>query len=607
MKISRLRDKLLISVVAISILVALASMIAVSLVVRQQHLDQSHALLRKAHDVINLTLAERKEAQLSASRRLATQDNFGSTIWYLGQYAQSDVKRETLLNTYQQLVSDTYNLGRSIQASKIYVYDPAGQLVAFSLHNQASEIVGYVERMRVPVLQIAVLKDGEEFGGQVMRKENSIENLKLKYAGALPKQESVHYAVIDGFLAIESRVPISGLTFNSTTGKQEIRQLGLIVVVQSLDQSFVDQLSRLTDIKFNVFTAHGFSAGNIPAYRRPDWSDVQMGADGKPPVIAFNEIVTAGAGFYQSLIPLYSGPVQVGTIVALNSKDVVQKNTWQMVRILVLIAVGCLVFIFPFAWVFSTSISRPLTTLNSIFRVVVDGKNVEAFDAELDQLKKGKQRHDELGDLTQSFIAMADSVKQKIEQISDLNASLEGKIEESTAQLRTANIEMVRLAKTDELTGLYNRRAFFEIAALAHAQAQRSGSDLSFIMLDIDFFKAVNDRYGHPVGDEVLRRVGRCLTTTARVSDTPARYGGEEFAVLAADTDVAAGLVLAERIREALHEIQLALNGETITPTVSIGVACLRNGESLEELCVRADAALYQAKENGRDRVMAAS
>jgi diguanylate cyclase (GGDEF)-like protein len=319
--------------------------------------------------------------------------------------------------------------------------------------------------------------------------------------------------------------------------------------------------------------------------------------------MALNEIVIDGEGFYQNLIPILGQQQIAGTIVALHSKQIVQNSTWQMIRILALIAFGSLVLIFPFTWYFANSISHPLTTLSRVFRGVANGRQVDAMSDELNQLAREKTRNDELGDLTQSFIMMVAAVKQKIAQINEMNASLEQRVEQSTAQLRTANLELRRLANIDGLTSLSNRRAFFEIASLATAQSKRSQRELTLIMLDVDNFKSINDHYGHPVGDEVLRQIGSCLATTARESDTPARYGGEEFVVLAPDTDLAEGVVLAERIRLALTTIVVHVDGKTITPTASMGVASLRHDETFEQLCARADAAMYGAKNAGRNRV----
>ena len=112
----------------------------------------------------------------------------------------------------------------------------------------------------------------------------------------------MHYAVKNGLLVIESYVPIMGEAFNASSGKERMTQLGLVVMEHPLDQSFVDQLSRVTDTRINVFIPQGFSVGTLPAYRNPDWSNAKPGA--AAPGKLFNEIVIDGKGYYQSLMPL---------------------------------------------------------------------------------------------------------------------------------------------------------------------------------------------------------------------------------------------------------------------------------------------------------------
>ncbi|WP_457094489.1 sensor domain-containing diguanylate cyclase [Microvirga sp. P5_D2] len=169
------------------------------------------------------------------------------------------------------------------------------------------------------------------------------------------------------------------------------------------------------------------------------------------------------------------------------------------------------------------------------------------------------------------------------------------------------NQELERLAETDALTGLANRRAFDATLLRAWRRLQRTGRPLSLLMLDLDYFKVLNDRCGHQVGDEVLQRFARVLSELpCRPDDLTARYGGEEFAVLLPDTDRAGALHVAELARAALVSAEIphpsGINGFV---TVSIGVATAGR-ESLkntETLLGQADAALYQAKRAGRDRV----
>ncbi|MGZ3857732.1 MAG: PAS domain-containing sensor histidine kinase, partial [Bacteriovorax sp.] len=185
----------------------------------------------------------------------------------------------------------------------------------------------------------------------------------------------------------------------------------------------------------NVFTPKSLSSGTLVAYRTPDLRGRHSHSKDQLQGVALNEILINGVGFYQGLIPLYNNHQFAGSIATLHSKEVVQKNITEMLRTLWLIAAAILLLIFPFAWYFSSSISRPISSLSRIFRDVASGKQGPAIDDELASLDKENIRHDELGDLTKSFIAMHDAVNQKIIQINEINASLEQTVHERTATL----------------------------------------------------------------------------------------------------------------------------------------------------------------------------
>jgi diguanylate cyclase len=175
------------------------------------------------------------------------------------------------------------------------------------------------------------------------------------------------------------------------------------------------------------------------------------------------------------------------------------------------------------------------------------------------------------------------------------------------AWLQLATRTLTHLAQTDSLTGLLNRRTFFERAELEAKRCQRYHRPLLALMLDIDHFKQINDVYGHQAGDYVLGKVAKELTAEIRSIDILARYGGEEFVVQMQEIDIKAGLQLAERIRAAIEQMQLLVADRPISITVSIGIAQMREGETQFEVLKRADAALYQAKREGRNRVVLAA
>lgn len=162
-------------------------------------------------------------------------------------------------------------------------------------------------------------------------------------------------------------------------------------------------------------------------------------------------------------------------------------------------------------------------------------------------------------------------------------------------------------ATVDALTGLRNRRWWDEVLPRQVDRCCRDGRLLSCLVMDVDYFKAVNDRFGHMAGDEVLRAIGALLTELLRPSDLAARYGGEEFVVLLPDTDGEAARAIAERLCAAARGLSLrAVDGTALPPiTVSVGMATLASDKGGEgaALLAAADAALYRAKRGGRDRV----
>ena len=174
-------------------------------------------------------------------------------------------------------------------------------------------------------------------------------------------------------------------------------------------------------------------------------------------------------------------------------------------------------------------------------------------------------------------------------------------------RLKEARDRAEKLARTDFLTGLDNRRAFFDKADIFLAQAQRQNQFVSVIMMDLDHFKQINDTHGHAAGDAVLIAMAEILRNIVRKSDPVARIGGEEFAVLMPQTPVEEATMLAERLRSAVEKEKVYYNSISIQFTLSLGVVGCEDGSvSIDSLMTAADHALYRAKEAGRNRVVTA-
>ncbi|MFZ9632756.1 MAG: GGDEF domain-containing protein [Alphaproteobacteria bacterium] len=220
-----------------------------------------------------------------------------------------------------------------------------------------------------------------------------------------------------------------------------------------------------------------------------------------------------------------------------------------------------------------------------------------------DEIVAAVRMPDMAGVMREATRRMLVETKRMVEGTRGLDADLRGASREVQA-LRNDLEEARRQAMSDPLTSVANRKAFDERLAREMAAASASGSDLALLLLDIDHFKRFNDSFGHVIGDEALKLVAQTLVAGVKGRDMVARYGGEEFAVILPATSLVHALGLANGLGAAVKGRRMLLKStgrDLGRITVSLGVACYRPGESASDLVRRADAALYAAKDRGRD------
>lgn len=206
--------------------------------------------------------------------------------------------------------------------------------------------------------------------------------------------------------------------------------------------------------------------------------------------------------------------------------------------------------------------------------------------------------------------ALAHTLNDAAHGLSGTKEALEAEVARRTEELSRANERLEKLALTDPLTGLFNRRYLDQTLALEITRQRRSGRPFSVLMLDLDHFKHYNDTHGHPRGDELLRRLARILTEHLRGSDVVARVGGEEFLVLLFDTDLDAAVTAGEKLRAAVADHPFAFGDEQPLGrvTVSVGAAGWpTHGDDVDRVLDAADQALYASKAAGRNRVTLAA
>ena len=249
---------------------------------------------------------------------------------------------------------------------------------------------------------------------------------------------------------------------------------------------------------------------------------------------------------------------------------------------------GVLLLIGLCAYLLGLSIVRPLARLTKGADKVSEGD----LEVDLPVLSRS-----EVGYLTQVFNQMVARLRKGREQLAAANEALTEK-----------NRELEILSITDSLTGLYNRKHLMESLSGEIGRASRYEHSFALLIIDIDHFKKFNDNYGHLAGDEVLRKMGNLFQKSIRSCDYAARYGGEEFIIVMPEIGRDEGVKAAERIRASLAKEKIDANGHSVAVTISVGVASFpEHGDDAQGIISKADAALYQAKKRGRDRVVVAS
>lgn len=311
-----------------------------------------------------------------------------------------------------------------------------------------------------------------------------------------------------------------------------------------------------------------------------------VGSGGGPNFVSY-----AGSDNQEYLAAFASVPDTTWAVVSMMPQHALVAEVHSLRNRVISIGAICTVIVLLLSYVICRSISEPLGRLVGTMKQTETGNYL---------LRMRCDGNDEIALLSHKFNEMAGKMHQH-------NAQLDALVAARTRDLAEANVMLEALSATDVLTGLANRRRLDTVLLSELRRAIRSAKHLAVIMLDVDFFKKYNDHYGHPAGDECLREVARALQDGChRGGDLVARYGGEEFVLIAADTDMAGALVLAETMRSAIEALDLPhVDSAFGHVTISVGVAAIRpHADHTTDLLLRvADRAMYRAKLLGRNRV----
>jgi diguanylate cyclase (GGDEF)-like protein len=293
----------------------------------------------------------------------------------------------------------------------------------------------------------------------------------------------------------------------------------------------------------------------------------------------------------------------LGSLVLYSSSEVVLDRVWFGFSLIVVTAIIKISVLFwLFIWAFDRYLANPLKELMSQVNEVQLHQNISK------RINLSNIENNELSELQDHMNMMLSAIEKERERLLEDEQAKRNWLEEAvtkrTEELQILNEKLKNIAQMDSLTGILNRGSFFEAAGHLLSLSQRQKSPVSFVLIDLDNFKVINDTYGHFSGDKVLIDFAHTIHRFLKGSDLFGRLGGEEFAIFLPDTGIEDAFQLADKLRHVISHSTLEVDGKTITYTVSIGIESSELKDySIDELFKRADLKLYRAKEKGRDYV----
>lgn len=407
----QLKTKLTLGSLSILIAAMFLSTTAVSVIIRKQNRETSHDILKKSLNIVVQEILEKQEDFLSYSRQMATENDIGSNIQYLGE-SKSEVEYSITKLAYENMSVGIYKIALNADVWKAAVYDLDGKMTTFFIAQNDNVRLGYVHLLPCVIWEVATLKRGTKLDNGAWKSRDAFPDIQSDFAGNIPEQEIVRFEVIDHFLCLVSYIPIMGEIYNVHTADTEPKQFGVLMASMKIDTAFVEKMSGLTGTALNIFTRKGFSVGKNRAYKTYNLGIFgNSGSEWRitDQEILFSDIKLNKENYFQGVLPVYTDTECIAALVSLYSKAIAEANAWQMIRLMLIIGIITIILGFLMATFISRSISRPVSNL-------ADKASHISIHLDLNQ-RIEFQSSDEVGVLASAFNSMIESLKDYYEEL----------------------------------------------------------------------------------------------------------------------------------------------------------------------------------------------
>lgn len=599
----KLKTKLIFGSLAMVILVMLASTIVVATLIKRQNRETSNDQIEKSLNVVRDDLTAKQTEILSTANQLATVDRMGSKVKFLNEY-KTESDRSMTWSTYRQITKSLFQLGMNGNLYQAAIYDQDGDLTSFLHERDGGELLlGYRHYAPQTTFQFVFLKEGEQPNAVSWQEQETLDDLKvdLKFSGEMPEDPKVIFKHVDNRVCLLAYMPVWGEAYSAEKGKIEAKRVGLVVVVRKLDKAFVDKMARLTGMKINIFgRGEVLTVGSMEAYSKLEPGKIDTLRDdwqlSRQPV-SLNEIRLGKDGFFQGLLPLYRDSSRVGAVAALCSKGIVTENTWQVIRLLCLVYLGCILLIVPFSMFFSTSLAKPINriiaalneTANGLFQasgqVSISSRQLaEGTSEQAASLEETSSSLEEMASMTAQnahHAQQADHLsKQGIENLQNANQSMKALIK-SMEDISTTSGDVAKIIRTiDEIAFQTNLLALN--AAVEAARAGEAGAGFAVVAEEVRNLALRSADASKNTQELVAEIIRKIETGSDLVQETDEKYRHVAMSV--------------QKVTELLEEISAA-SGEQAQGIEQVNTAVTEMDRVTQSNAVNAEESASAAKD----------